>query len=264
MSATVYLNRFKGVNFRNWISNNTMKQLFTAILLIHVVFASAQTAPDFTITDIDGNSHNLYNTLDEGKVVVLKFFTNWCGICNNTADNVQALFDSYQSNNNPVEFWALDRDANETNVHATTYRDNNNLTFPVIGEANWVANLYGVQYQPEYKIICTDRSFEEEVSYTAVDQHVQACLAQITDIQKNEKDETIRFEHQSGNLWATWQSAATGSGNLTLVDVLGRPIANQTINRGETVVFSGLQSGVYISVLEHNGRVAKGKVAVAK
>jgi len=36
--------------------------------------ASGSTAPNFTLTDIDGNTHQLYDYLDQGKAVLLDFF----------------------------------------------------------------------------------------------------------------------------------------------------------------------------------------------
>lgn len=46
--------------------------------------ASAQigaVAPDFTLTDIEGNEHNLYTYLDAGKVVILDCSATWCPPC---------------------------------------------------------------------------------------------------------------------------------------------------------------------------------------
>ncbi len=53
-----------------------LKKLFLSIyiLLISVVtFAQPTVAEDFTVTDIDGVEHNLFNYLDQGKYVYIEF-----------------------------------------------------------------------------------------------------------------------------------------------------------------------------------------------
>ena len=61
-----------------------MKKLLLSITLgISSLAAMAQmgTATDFTVTDIEGNTHHLYDILDEGYVIVLDASATWCGTC---------------------------------------------------------------------------------------------------------------------------------------------------------------------------------------
>ena len=52
-----------------------MKKCQRIFLLLTCVAAMsiAKTAPDFTVNDIDGNTHHLYSHLDKGNHVLLLF-----------------------------------------------------------------------------------------------------------------------------------------------------------------------------------------------
>lgn len=231
---------------------STFSLLVLAILSTQLL---AQTAPDFTATDIDGNSHRLYDELDAGNIVVLKFFTNWCPICNNTADEVQALYDGYQSNGDPVVFWALDRDQNETTADAITYRNNNSLTFPVFGEAFSIAQLYGVVYQPEYYIVNPNRDYVKKTSYSQIDAVVQGYLNSLG-IKDVSADSRVIL---TSNV-LTWMASSSQTAHLSLIDVSGREVLSTKIN-GQQKISIDLPSGVYIYQLKDaDNRVSVGKL----
>ena len=57
-----------------------MRYILITLLIATFSNLNAQV-PDFTLTDIDGTTHNLYTYLDQGKTVVLNFSTTNCGEC---------------------------------------------------------------------------------------------------------------------------------------------------------------------------------------
>ncbi len=58
-----------------------MKSIFTYIGALFYVCTAFAQVPDFTVTDIDGNQHNLYSYLEDGKVVILDVSATWCSNC---------------------------------------------------------------------------------------------------------------------------------------------------------------------------------------
>jgi thiol-disulfide isomerase/thioredoxin len=82
-----------------------MKKIFLTTIQFFVLvgFAFAQPSngtvvPDFTVTDINGTSHNLYTYLNSGKTVVIDYFATWCSICwnyHNTANRLKTLYNNH-------------------------------------------------------------------------------------------------------------------------------------------------------------------------
>ena len=193
-------------------------------------------------------------------MVVLKFFTNWCSICNNTADEVVDIYNDYQTNGDPVVFLALDRDPNETNAHATTYRDNHNIPFPVIGEAYSVAQQFGVVYQPEYYIIRPDRSYVKKTNYSTMNTAVDEALASLgTGISEAYRSAQVEVAGNS----IKWLGDEAQQVEVSIVDISGR-IAQQGKAFGQQAIsLEDLSVGVYVYRVEFNETIfATGKIGL--
>ena len=60
--------------------------LLLCLVFFSLNYAKAQLvngsiAPDWTLTDINGTTHNLYNYLDNGYTVFIDFSAVWCAPC---------------------------------------------------------------------------------------------------------------------------------------------------------------------------------------
>jgi thiol-disulfide isomerase/thioredoxin len=86
------------------------KLLLSFIALGAVSFAQAQiqgyslgqTVADFTVTDTDGNTHNLYTITSSGKFVLLDFFFDTCPPCQQTQPHFNHFHEKYGCNQGNV------------------------------------------------------------------------------------------------------------------------------------------------------------------
>ena len=61
--------------------------------------ADGSIAPDWTLTDINGTSHNLYSLLDNGYSVVIDLNATWCGPCLREIPALKILETDYHDKN---------------------------------------------------------------------------------------------------------------------------------------------------------------------
>ena len=147
------------------------KILFSLIAVFGSYTASAQLAegsfaPDFTVTDIDGNSQNLYDILDEGKPVLLDLFATWCGPCWSFAET--GVFDEFDAaygaeGNNTAFTIAVEADpsTSEGLLSTSDLGDWTQLINYTLANDDDIATPYALAYYPTIYLICPNRTIKE-------------------------------------------------------------------------------------------------------
>ena len=169
----------------------TMKKiLFSALLLAGFTFpgnnANAQISDgtisqDWTATDLNGNSHNLYTLLDNGYTVVIDLNATWCGPCwsYHTSGALEDLWENHGPAGQPgvsatttddVYVFMIESQGSNTidqlnGIQGSTgnsYADNTagdwvtGTNFPIIDDAS-IAGLYDLTFFPTIFTVCPNR-----------------------------------------------------------------------------------------------------------
>ena len=156
-----------------------MRKIFTLLSLAFMIsftanaqLADGSIAPNWTLTDIDGNEHTLYDYLDQGYVVFLDFSATWCGPCwsYHTGGTLEQIYHDYGPNGT-VEagramVFFIEGDANTTldDIYGTGSNTQGDWTvgteYPIIeGEA--ITSDYAIGYWPTIYKVCPSRIITE-------------------------------------------------------------------------------------------------------
>ncbi len=112
-----------------------LKNLLFPAFLAAASGLPAAPAPDFTVTDSDGNMRHLYaDFVNQGKVVVLEVFFINCPPCNTHAPHWQNLYTSMKGlYGSQVEFLMLSNKSADNNAAVAQYKTSKGLTMPAAG-----------------------------------------------------------------------------------------------------------------------------------
>lgn len=224
-----------------------MKIIFQFVILLVSTLSlqlSAQlpdgaTAPDFTIMDINGTSHNLYDVLESGKSVVIDFSATWCGICWNyhSTGALENVYSSYgPAGTDELEVFWIDADANTNTACVTNSMGCNNNTSGdwTAGSAYTYFNLEGdeLSVKDDYDI----NSFPTIIGITSNKKQYE--IGKLTNL----------------NTWQSWvqetfaldYTAEVGPDYIDLTTIAGSGDITYEWSNGETTEdISGLAEGFY-------------------
>ncbi|WP_040228269.1 thiol-disulfide oxidoreductase ResA [Bhargavaea cecembensis] len=108
-------------------------------------------APDFTLTDLDGNPHKLSDYKGEG--VFLNFWGTWCGPCKSEMPHMEELYKEFEEKGVHV----LAVNIAESDFKVKAFADTYGLSFPiVIDKTNSVRDAYNIRPLPTTFLVGPD------------------------------------------------------------------------------------------------------------
>jgi len=146
-----------------------MKKLYMFIwsFLLMATTSFGQTAPDFTFTDVNGDTHTLSEALAEGKVILLDFFYVNCGPCNDWHSEFDQLAADYEDSN--FEIWTISYTDSHTYINNSIFAPahDNVKVGGTDGGGYEVWSLYDQNFYfwgwPTYSVICNDGSITWDI-----------------------------------------------------------------------------------------------------
>ena len=186
-----------------------MKSIFTLSFLL-LFFSSnlfaqpdSELFPDFTHDDIEGVSHNLNSYLDDGKIVIIDVFATWCPICINSLPALHEIYDAHgPEGDNTIVILSFEKDPNTSNEQE--FVETHNVPNAVIADGLSSVESWNTVYQPNYFVICPDRSFEYHFGGLGSNSSILLDLTEncsgVTDIQEYKNEiELIIFPNPVGD-----------------------------------------------------------------
>lgn len=161
-----------------------MKQIYLLLLCIFMSSSAlmaqlpdGSTAPNWTLTDLDGTSHTLYDVLDSGKSAIIDFSATWCPPCwsYHQTHIMEDMYNEYGPggtvNPNQIEVYYIesDSDTNDpcmTNSAGCTGGTQGDWTagtsYPMFNPPNETTpGQYAINAYPTLIAVCSNRKMYE-------------------------------------------------------------------------------------------------------
>ena len=266
----------------------TMKKIILLCLLGSFTFTSnaqilnysiGQVVNDFSVTDINGVSHNLYTYTAAGKHVFLDYFFTTCGPCQQTTPTWNEFYDKYGCNAGDVICITLNSGQNndaEVIAYENTYGGSFNHSPAVSGDGGSGAvdtDMNPSQY-PTYCLIGPDNKLKNadiwpinsvadlEAAFPAgFSPSPMACSTGLEEENKQVSFTVYPNPNNGENINIMVDNAT--SSTVTISDLVGKTVYNTiSTNQKFVQVNKTLKAGTYIINIEANGTIATQKLVI--
>lgn len=166
-------------SFSNFLACSFLSFLFlTSSIPTYAQNENGSLAPDFTLTDIEGNEYNLYDILDDGKMVVIDFMTTWCSPCWNFHEShiLRTIYETHGPSGTDDIFVFMIESDEKTPVEALEGIGSETLgnwiegtEYPIINlESDDFLYRYGVSAFPTVLTICPNKIINTYASWQEI------------------------------------------------------------------------------------------------
>lgn len=240
---------------------------FFSLLLSSLITLSqldpGDTAPDFTVTDTDGNSHTLSDYLEAGQYVLLDFYFYECVPCQYYAPQIGEAFHKYGCNTKDVVFLGID--FNDSNEEVELFEANYGGAYHypsasgLEGGGNAVVSSYGVSSYPTILLINPSGEVVENIetpTLAVFDYYFEeygivagSCAANVSEVNE---DLTISVFPNPATDYLTITLNQAVKGVFNLYKINGELVLQQNIENKSQMYFdlSTFSKGKYIVEIE--------------
>lgn len=154
--------------------------LFAFFFVFNITFAQTQldTAVNFSVKDIYGNTIQLFPLLDDGKIVAIDFFSTSCAPCALYAPDFQASYEDFGENSGNVYFMGIAW--GDDNAGVAYFDSIHGITHPSVsgsqGGGNIVHNAYQIMSAPTVILIAPDREILEQYIWEPTQANLNAAI----------------------------------------------------------------------------------------
>ena len=246
------------------------KILILLLLFIYnLSISNAQIiAPNFTLTDTHGNSFNLYQELDAGKIIVLDFFTISCGSCANVVPVIEQVWQNAGADCTNLWVWGIES-FNGTTSAIDSFIHINGGTYPGFSTSGneTLLSLYEVTYTPRYFVINHDHKMKI-VTVENVQETVNSYLSTIPAIGGNFGTSKIISIIPGNPITINYFTKNSCNATFEIYDLLGNLKYRYSViatrgGHGISIGSQQLSPGYYfIRMLENNNLASLKKFAI--
>lgn len=233
------------------------------IFVLLFSFTKGQTAPDFQVTDIDGDQHHLYSILADSNFVLIDFFFVNCSYCQYYAPHVNQSYLNSGCNNHDVYVLGIDYDDDSSMVRQ--FQKDYQLDYPLVsglhGDGNSVVSSYNIQSFPTVMIVGPDSNIWKILN-TPTTENIDSMLTKLgsnmipcnTPIKKHSNQSVIEAwpNPVSTTMTIRWKIEKTA--RIRIMNLSGQIKRSVTMHGKQTksMNLNNLANGIYLMHIQTN------------